>query len=343
MATPYHFTPRVPVPPHPTPLSATAYTHPNSKAKRPPIHNPYDKFTQPEFDAWIGDLTGALKHALGQIEVEANDELKPLEHAQEVSTGNATTEHRPIDFDESEDEAVNDSFAEIKARRALGKGKARDPREGPGLGGTDPTKPIEIVSSDEEEEHEVELAVGVEDDDEEDEEEEVEEDYSEQEDCYWKRGQSSSQQSFSHAKRRKYIQEEFEEEDSEEGSEEDEEDFATRKSRPSEVIEIVSDEDEGPDRGHRGQEEWATEELEEGYESIDEDSEEQEGVRLGVSHLARIRTSQDSTHLHYVDEEETQDGPEMVEDDDEIEEIQPPEVNTGNCHFTRPFFTLLLS
>ena len=83
MATPYQFSPRIPVPPHPTPLSVSAY--PNSKAKRPPIHNPYDKFTQPEFDAWIGDITGALKRALGQI--EADDESKALERTQEATTG----------------------------------------------------------------------------------------------------------------------------------------------------------------------------------------------------------------------------------------------------------------
>ncbi|KAJ7502943.1 hypothetical protein B0H11DRAFT_611529 [Mycena galericulata] len=30
-----------------------------------PIVNPYEKFTQPQFDAWIGDITGALRGALG--------------------------------------------------------------------------------------------------------------------------------------------------------------------------------------------------------------------------------------------------------------------------------------
>ena len=338
MATPYQFSPRIPVPPHPTPLSVTAYKA-NSKARRPPIHNPYDKFTQPEFDAWIGDITGALKRALGQI--EADDEPKALECTQEVSTGNAMTRYRPLDLDESEDEALNDSFAEIKARRLLGKGKARDPREGPGLGGIDRTKPIEIVSSDEEEEHEVELVIGMENDEsDEDEGEEGEGDYSEQEEDYpWKQGQSSSQQIFSPAKRRKYISEESEGsegDDSEEGSEEDEEDPTTRKSRPTEVIDIVSDDegemdDDGQSRGHQ-EEEWGTEELEEGSEGLGEEFyEEEEQVRLRTSHLkshaARVRTSR---HFHYTDKEVTGDGPDIV---DEIEEIQPPEANTGNRHF----------
>jgi hypothetical protein len=248
MATPYQFTPRIPAPPHPTPLSVSAYKAlPNSKAKRPPIHNPYDKFTQPEFDAWIGDITSALKRALGQIEVD--DELKALERTQEVTTGDAATGYRPIDLEESEaeseDEALNDSFAEIKARRLLGKGKARDPREGPGLGGTDRTKPIEIVSSDEEEEHEVELAIGVEndenetDEEEEEEEEEEEGDYSEQEEDYysWKQGQSSSQQLFSPAKRRRYIQEEESEGDVFE--EDYEEDFIENEELENDVEAVI--------------------------------------------------------------------------------------------------------
>jgi hypothetical protein len=333
MAMPYQFSPRIPVTPHPTPLSVTAYKAlPNSKARRPPIHNPYDKFTQPEFDAWIGDITGALKRALGQI--EADDEPKALECTQE---GSAMTRYCPLDLDESEDEALNDSFAEIKARRLLGKGKARDPREGPGLGGIDRTVPIEIVSSDEEEEHEVELVIGMENDEsDEDEGEEEEVDYSEQEEDYssWKQGQSSSQQIFSPVKRRKYIQEESERDDSEEGSEEDDEDPTTRKSLPTEVIDIVSD-DDGQSRGHQ-EEDWGTEELEEGSEGPGEEFyEEEEQVRLGSSHLkshaARVRTSR---HFHYTDKEETEDGPEVV---DEIEEIQPPEANTGNRHFD-PFF-----
>ena len=280
MATPYQFSPRIPVPPHPTPLSVTAYKAP-PKSKRPPIHNPYDKFTQPEFDAWIDNITGALKRALGQI--EADDESKAPQCTQEV----AMTEDRPI----------------------------------------------EIVSSDEEEENEVEFAIGVANENEEDEEEE--EDYSEQQKEYsWKQGQSSSQQIFSPAKRGKYVQEDSG--DSNEGSEGDEEG----------PIFIVSDDedgmDDGEDRGHQEQEEWNTEGLEEGPEGFGEEYyEEEEQVRLGTSdlksHAPRIRTSRDSRHFHYTDKEETEDGPEIVEDDDEIEEIQLPEANTCNHRFKTLF------
>ncbi|KAH9856019.1 hypothetical protein C2E23DRAFT_901308 [Lenzites betulinus] len=99
MTSPYS-TPRYPRGPNPTP-------HSTQKGLRPPIHNPYDKFTQPEFDAWITGITGALKHALGR------EEPPPL-RKREAS--------HP-----EEDEGVDDSFAEVKARRlAKGKERARD-------------------------------------------------------------------------------------------------------------------------------------------------------------------------------------------------------------------------
>nr|VWP01521.1 Alcohol oxidase [Ganoderma boninense] len=80
MTTPFS-TPRYPGAPNPTPRST-------GKLPRAPIHNPYDKFTQPEFDAWIGDITGAR---------------------------------------DAEEEDLEDSFADVRARRlAKGKERARD-------------------------------------------------------------------------------------------------------------------------------------------------------------------------------------------------------------------------
>src|SRR5882762_4755579 len=52
--------PFVPPPPNSTPNLASSRA-----TLRPPIQNPYDKFTQSEFDAWIDDITGALRRALG--------------------------------------------------------------------------------------------------------------------------------------------------------------------------------------------------------------------------------------------------------------------------------------
>jgi len=81
---------------------------------RPPIHNPYDKFTQPQFDEWIGGITGALRKALGQEE-------------EETPTSQAA-QPREVDADSAsdiDDDNVEDSFAEWRAMRAKEKGKMR--------------------------------------------------------------------------------------------------------------------------------------------------------------------------------------------------------------------------
>ena len=103
MTSPYS-TPRYPGAPNPTPRST-------QKALRPPIFNPYDKFTQPEFDAWITDITGALKRALGRDDAPSTEERV----------------QSTADEDDAGEELVEDSFAEVKARRlAKGKERARD-------------------------------------------------------------------------------------------------------------------------------------------------------------------------------------------------------------------------
>lgn len=85
---------------------------------RPPIHNPYDKFTQPQFDEWIGGITGALRKALGQEEEEV-----PTPRATEPCEEDV---HPSADVDEDN---VEDSFAEWKAMRAKEKGKMRATEE----------------------------------------------------------------------------------------------------------------------------------------------------------------------------------------------------------------------
>ena len=107
MATPFS-TPRYPGAPHPTPRST-------AKIPPAPIHNPYDKFTQPQFDAWIGDITAALKHALGRDDAPVVSSARP---------------HDRVDAsvdDDGDEDVMEDSFAEVKARRlAKGKQRARD-------------------------------------------------------------------------------------------------------------------------------------------------------------------------------------------------------------------------
>ncbi|KAK2463137.1 hypothetical protein APHAL10511_004792 [Amanita phalloides] len=109
---------------------------------RPPLVNPYDKFTQDDFEKWIGGITSALRNALGhEPHPTVSHHAPPIPHARPDTSE---------DEYESEADGPNDSLADIRARyvtRLSNKGKARDPMEGPGLsawgkGGRD--APIEI-------------------------------------------------------------------------------------------------------------------------------------------------------------------------------------------------------
>ena len=104
----YGYSPAYPRVPNSTPqLSASA-------SIRPPIHNPYDKFTQPQFDEWIGGITSALKRALGQEEEEPPTSRQTTPREEDA--------HPASDADEDN---VEDSLAEWKAMRTKEKGKMR--------------------------------------------------------------------------------------------------------------------------------------------------------------------------------------------------------------------------
>jgi len=336
MSAPYHLTPRVPAAPHPTPHSASAYIQPNSKLSKPPIHNPYDKFTQPEFDAWIGGITSALRRALG-------DEEEPKLQA----TASGTDVIRPRygwGFPaESEDEAADDSFAEIKARRAAGKGKARDPREGPGLGKGDHAQPIEIPSSDEEEEEEVELSITVDESAEEDSEEEQEvaeysdgEQEEEEGSWEWEGGQSSSQLLRPLARKRvqgsrdeEYDEDydEYDEESYEDQDEEETEEIGQRNGITSSPIVIISDDEENEEKNMSAEHSLKDDEAisgDEGDFSIGSNGEEDK--QIDPSRTSNSSRSQISVSSVEGDEEE-----DMLDEDDEIQEIQPAEDDT--CTF----------
>jgi hypothetical protein len=122
-----------------------------SKSLKPPIYNPYDKFTKPEFDEWIGDITDALRMALGHRTKRTR--ARPIDTEYRVNTYSDDIEHDYVEEDESDavsdaSEGVDDSLSHLNSRSQ--KGKARDPLEGPGLGRKN--QPIEIVSDSEEDE-----------------------------------------------------------------------------------------------------------------------------------------------------------------------------------------------
>ena len=138
--------------PHSSPAAQAA---PARASLRPPVFNPYDRFTQPEFDAWIGDITSALKSALSH-DAEAEVDSPSLRSTSwntihDKFGGSLSVERRAQSPALSEghdyESTLEDSFAQIASRA---KGKARDPREGPGLGLKG--QPIELSSDSEEEE-----------------------------------------------------------------------------------------------------------------------------------------------------------------------------------------------
>ena len=157
MSTPYRYTPRAP---HPTPISAAKEGIVQRRATRAPTVNPFQKFSQNDFESWVSGMTGALRKALGQ-EVGAGETPQqsvevPPERVEGVASGMI---YQPVSMDTEaeEDGYLEDSFAYTRARQNLNKGKGRDPREGPGLGngvGEQKEEPIEILSGSEEDEFE---------------------------------------------------------------------------------------------------------------------------------------------------------------------------------------------
>jgi len=234
MTAPYNYSsPGLPYPsaPHPTPSSASSYNLTKPKLQKPPIHNPYDKFTRPEFDAWIGGITGALRRALGEHDEPPH------------STPSSSSQDWGVEYDASGDvvdegevsEEVEDSFAALKTRRAGGKGKARDPREGPGLGVGGKDQPIEIGSdsdsdSDGEGEEEGDRDVG--DDQQQQQRSDEEEDEEEEEYQYARHtGEGLAR-----------VDSQYEGSESEE---DEEGGVDMRRESPDDVIELISDEEEG--------------------------------------------------------------------------------------------------
>ena len=209
------------------------------KASRAPMVNPYDKFTQPEFDAWIGDMTTSIRRALGFEQEEPHLFENILVNG--AASGGLPV-YPQLDLTD-QDEAPDDSFAQIKSRRD--KGKARDPREGPGLG-KDRTQPIEVVSSDEEDEDEVKvlaLSLRVDNPDVYERGEDAESDY------LW--GRSSSNHIFSspptrigpplRSRKKGEVESNAGSDNDNDEYENDDEDFVNQANDNSEVISITSD------------------------------------------------------------------------------------------------------
>lgn len=128
------------------------------KTSRPPVHNPYDKFSQSEFDAWVGDLTSTLRQALGHeddppAQEEAEDPLDRL-------LDSFTEDH--LRKEKESEEEVSDSDSSSETRDAFRKGKNWEQPEGSGLASGTYDEPIELdLDSDEEQDEQDEIVADV--------------------------------------------------------------------------------------------------------------------------------------------------------------------------------------
>lgn len=271
MTSPYS----LPRAPYPTP-QANGYIR-----RPPPVVNPFDKVSQNEVDNMLSRVTGQLRFALGfRDETTApTPTAKPLPPAfTHLDTlGGGENDGLTETQEEGDDDSLlEDSFADVRARRV--KGKARDPRDGPGLGG--PTAPIELLSDSDEEVQEG-LYDGL------SEEEEVGEDLEGGEEGY----DDGSEPGYNEAE----PEEEQWDGEEEEESNQLEEDQELRSS-PPQVFEIL-DSDEEPDAGDpsviQGATEVAAEDEFANEPSPEYEEEEEEG--------GHWNTYLDPDHPYYAD------------------------------------------
>ncbi|KAF9501423.1 hypothetical protein BDN71DRAFT_705061 [Pleurotus eryngii] len=351
-----------PIAPHPTPLPTSSFlTHSKAslngntlgaKKLKQPIYNPYDKFTQNDFDAWIGNITGALRRALGEEEMPMPPEQVATTSDREFAA--SVSGPPPNEGDEnSEWDSVEDSFAEIKAHRVVGsgKGKQRDPLEGPGLRGDngEPQSPIEI---DLEEEEEAE-GQGISDDE------------ADEDEVGWAVSIDRWEDTVREAARyrREAIAEEYEdagEEQEDSGGEYDEErrsedelEESALRGGPQEIIDVGSDDDDevnprsSPIRhpsDSEGEDEGGGEEPAEEYDDEEEGAEEEEqrypsdarvliGPPIGHPRLRAFDTALSLSDPEHEDEDEGEEPVEVIELDDDDDDVQPESMEDDNDVF----------
>ena len=221
--------------PHPT--ESPALSRP--KISRAPIQNPFDKFTQSDYDAWIAKLIGRIDKALAYDDIPSPQKSIPFLTAEASYAGS----FMPKPVQESEDDLdsnIEDSFAQVKARR-VNKGKARDPREGPGLCPDfgRQNKPIEILSDEDEQDDGQVIDSERSEDDEEEEEAYDEDEYESEDEDEEQVGTSAWAEG--HWNRRKHVETDEGEEYYEGYDEESNQAASVRREGPEQDIDFLSD------------------------------------------------------------------------------------------------------
>jgi hypothetical protein len=141
------------------PLSTASRTPGARSSLRKPVYNPWDQFNKSQFDGFIEDITSALSRALAhepdpeyRSDSRRSPDAVPYSQFFHTESEDVSASTGGADFGslngavEEDDEMPEDSFVNIKRHPA--NGKARDPLEGPGLGGLQ-HEPIELLSDDE--------------------------------------------------------------------------------------------------------------------------------------------------------------------------------------------------
>ncbi|KAJ4487330.1 hypothetical protein C8J55DRAFT_326763 [Lentinula edodes] len=274
-----------------------------SHIPKAPVYNPYDKFPQTDFDAWIGGITGTLRKVLRHEEPEPQPQEEKWYYRIGDEEGPQINSYggKETDSESSGEEQLDDSFAAMRARRV--KGKARDPREGPGLAAGTINEPIELGSEDEGSDEGVELDEGS--DDEELHEEEKYYDSGGEDDQEYERDSARasrrSKRSLTPSRRRRTVVEDPSEE-------EEDEDEEGRRSFQSGSEEIEEEQEEEEVSGEISTEDFMN------THARPYDLEDEDGDYFGsplrpstfeIEHAHRRNSPEDDRQeIHDVDEEE---------------------------------------
>ncbi|KAL1668975.1 hypothetical protein GGF50DRAFT_45187 [Schizophyllum commune] len=103
--------------------------------QRAPIVNPYEKFSQPEFDNWIGDLTGTIRSALGfEYKPERPQSRLPDSLFEDEPAASQFEARLATEVADQLSDSESEDAEELVPKSSKAKGKERDPRERPTQG-----------------------------------------------------------------------------------------------------------------------------------------------------------------------------------------------------------------
>jgi hypothetical protein len=137
---------------------------PASRIPRPPIHNPYDKFSKPDFDNWVDNLTGSIRYALGRDQPASAASTRTDSRSDKYDSVSDVDAHLSPEADYEPDSLSANGFGHSHEQQRHDLGRHSSVLST----GDDPSQPIELDSDSEESEREDNHAIYEENDEEED-------------------------------------------------------------------------------------------------------------------------------------------------------------------------------